>query len=179
MEHFPGVHDMVCICCFDTYTLHQIWQETGCDCHEESGNLKCYCGHTIDFVLNLDYNDNKERLIVDLTTRDPRCLDAFHLIKDVLGEVRLTTHEGVKLEFINTKKCNLAGTSTSDECVVCYDNTCARTMCGHIVCASCYDKLDRCPYCRGDLFTTDTVMIRSKIGQQCVLAHPAEFTSGV
>jgi len=162
MEHFPGTGLMECQVCRDSYTLNTIWGRTGCDCHDEYGRITCRCGNNIDFVLNLDFKDNKEKLIADLSARNPRHLYPFHTTVEVLGEITLTVdREGVKLGLKNDEKACLKETDKVNECVVCYENTTKKTKCNHSLCGDCYNKVDFCPYCRGDIYSKELVMIHS------------------
>jgi hypothetical protein len=170
MEYFPSTGLMECLVCGDSYTLNAIWEHTGCDCHDEYGRMTCHCGNDIDFVLNLDFKDNKEKLIADLLARNPRHLYSFHKTVEVLGEIKLTADkEGVKLEVISDEKDCLKESDKVHECVVCYENTRKTTKCNHSVCRGCYNRVDLCPYCRGDISSKEEVIIRSEMEQKIAL----------
>ena len=41
--------------------------------------------------------------------------------------------------------------SDTNECCVCYEATEHMTPCNHLVCESCYPRLNTCPMCRAPL----------------------------
>ena len=41
--------------------------------------------------------------------------------------------------------------SDTNECCVCYEATEHSTPCNHLVCESCYPRLNTCPMCRASL----------------------------
>ena len=103
LYHYPGVNNMICDCCNEKFDLERIWELTGCDCDSEAGTITCDCGNTINFILNLNYADNKERLISSLLSDKPELLIEFHTCNDILGEVLLTidSEEGALLTFMD------------------------------------------------------------------------------
>ena len=160
MEQFPSTGPMECPVCRNSYTLNAIWELTGCDCHDDYGTIKCHCGNNIDFVLNLDFKDNKKNLIADLVLRNHRHLYSFHKKVEVLGEIKLTADkECFKLEIIIDEKSCLKEVDEEHECVVCYENTSKKTKCNHSICRDCYNNVEICPYCRGDISSKKGIMV--------------------
>ena len=102
-NHYPGISNMVCNRCNENFNLERIWELTGCDCDSEAGTINCGCGNIINFILHLNYTENKEHLISSLLTEDPSFITEFHINNDILGEVRLTfnSEEGIILTFMN------------------------------------------------------------------------------
>lgn len=166
LYHYPGVNNMICENCNEKYNLERIWELTGCDCDSEAGTITCSCGNTMNFILNLNYAENKELFISSLLSKKPELLTEFHTFKDILGEVRLTIdHEqGVLLTFMDKlTRRKLKEIETPTECVVCYETTYNTTYCNHTLCNRCHAKLDTCPYCRRDLNTADMIVLYESV----------------
>ena len=156
MEHFPGVKYLECTECVRLYTLEEIWEKTGCDCHGEDGRLNCVCGNTIRFTLNLDIDTNLE-LFINRITRDfdDGIVRSCNITRDLLGPVSITvTKDSCNLKFplIEIKlPLKRLPKNEEEDCVVCYEHSTTQTMCNHIVCKTCYDQLKTCPLCRRGL----------------------------
>ena len=166
LYHYPGVNNMICDCCNEKFDLERIWELTGCDCDSEAGTITCDCGNTINFILNLNYADNKERLISSLLSDKPELLIEFHTCNDILGEVLLTidSEEGALLTFMDKiTKSKLKEIETPTECVVCYETTCNTTYCNHTLCNQCHTQLDTCPYCRRNLYTPEMIVLHESV----------------
>ena len=173
MDHFPGVTYLECIECLRKYSLEEIWEKTGCDCHDEDGRLNCVCGNTISFTLNLDINKNLELFINKITdnfsdgivrncdiTRDllgPISItvteDSCDITRDLLGPISITvTEDSCHLKFPSIEiKLSPKQLPKNDDCVVCYEESATQTVCNHTVCKKCYDQLSTCPLCRRSL----------------------------
>ena len=120
----------------------------------------------MNFILNLNYTENKERLVSFLLSENPEHLNEFHTFNDVLGEVLLTINpdEGVLLTFMSRiNKSKLKEIKTPTECVVCYETTNNTTYCNHTLCNQCHTKLDTCPYCRRNLYTAETIVLHESV----------------
>ena len=50
------------------------------------------------------------------------------------------------------KMCNFSSLKYGS-CIVCWEQCCTKTRCGHQLCENCAESLDKkiCPYCRRDL----------------------------
>lgn len=164
MEIFPGDRHLRCSGCDQPYTLDNIWEASGCDCHGEHGEFECDCGNKVEFVLNLDYNLNKEKFVKRIFSEERRNTSyEIHVIKDILGEVLIRfSKEKIEIEFLDVQTSHkLQENKQVEECVVCYEECKTKTICNHIVCKSCYTKLKTCPYCRKDLIQNE-ILINDK-----------------
>lgn len=154
MEHFPGVKYLECIECLQKYSLEEIWEKTGCDCHDEDGQLNCVCGNSILFILNLDINKNLELFINKITDNFPDgIVRTCDITRDLLGAILITvTEDSCDLKFPSVEiKLSPKQLTKNDDCVVCYEESYTQTSCNHTVCNKCYDQLSTCPLCRRSL----------------------------
>ena len=154
MEHFPGVKYLECIKCLQKYSLEEIWEKTGCDCHDEDGRLNCVCGNTISFTLNLDINKNLELFINKITDNfSDGIVRTCDITRDLLGPISITvTEDSCHLKFPSIEiKLSPKQLPKNDDCVVCYEESATQTVCNHTVCNKCYDQLSTCPLCRRSL----------------------------
>jgi hypothetical protein len=154
MDHFPGVNCLECIECLRKYSLEEIWEKTGCDCHEEDGRLNCACGNTISFTLNLDINKNLELFIKKITDNfSDGIVRTCDITRDLLGPILITvTEDSCHLKFPSIEiKLSPKQLPKNDDCVVCYEESATQTVCNHTVCKKCYDQLSTCPLCRRSL----------------------------
>jgi len=83
----------------------------------------------------------------------PENYQGFQLMMERLGELKFDTKSGLIYYIKKTNKYENCYKFDNivlniQECCVCLSETKTKTLCGHTLCWTCFDKITKCPLCR-------------------------------